>query len=407
MTTIRTTSLLLAFAMAPFAAQAGSLNLLPATEGDQIPTRLFASKQAAPADLDRVPARISWALDPNQSIEKSSPHLAESREYWKRVKAEQLAAGVTIHTSAEGAVLRLSPLAATTKRFLDPQALEIRYAGRRLRGSAAIEQLADAAQLKASGLGFPEHSIAFRLKPELGAGDFELALPHAGGDVLLHVFEPRSQERLHLSTARAVVLQGEELAVNARFDSAQGKRLGELVGTIAAPNGQLFDLRFDPQADGTWQAKARIDAAAGRGEGLWEVHATGLSRDGSVQRDIRTAFDAVTPGARLLGRTDVAFAKDGALRIALPIAVASASRYNVSALLYGSNAQGQMRPLAIAHSAVWAEPGETSVSLAFDPDLLAQGGLGAPYELRQLELTDFATRSAVESRARALRFDPN
>jgi hypothetical protein len=93
----------------------------------------------------------------------------------------------------------------------------------------------------------------------------------------------------------------------------------------------------------------------------------------------------------------------------LPITVASASasRYNVSALLYGSDTQGQMRPFAIAHSAVWAEPGETSVSLAFDPDLLAQGGLGAPYELRQLELTDFATRSAVESRARALRFDPN
>lgn len=407
MTTIRTTSLLLAFAMAPFAAQAGSLNLLPATEGDQIPTRLFASKQAAPADLDRVPARISWALDPNQSIEKSSPHLAESREYWKRVKAEQLAAGVTIHTSAEGAVLRLSPLAATTKRFLDPQALEIRYAGRRLRGSAAIEQLADAAQLKASGLGFPEHSIAFRLKPELGAGDFELVLPHAGEDVLLHVFEPKSHERLQLSTARAVVLQGEELAVSARFESAQGKRLGELVGTIAAPNGRLFDLRFDPQADGTWQAKAQIDAAAGRGEGLWEVHATGLSRDGSVQRDIRTAFDAVTPGARLLGHADVAFAKDGALRITLPITVASASRYNVSALLYGSDTQGQMRPFAIAHSAVWAEPGETSVSLAFDPDPLAKGGLGAPYELRQLELTDFATRSTLESRARALRFDPN
>lgn len=407
MTILRNSALLLAFAVAPFAARAEPMDLLPAAQGDQIPSRLIVAKRANPVQLDRQPASLSWALDPAQPIASPKPFVAESREYWKRVSAKTLAAGVTLPTTAEGAVLRLSPIAATAKHALDPNAIEIRYAGRRLRGSAAVEQLADAGQVKAANLGFPENTIAFRLKPELGAGEFELALPGAGSDVLVHVFEPKSRERITLATDRSVVLQGDELVLQARFDSQQDKRLGELAGTIAAPNGRLFDLSFEPQADGRWLARTRIDVAAGVGEGLWEVHATGLSSDGSVQRDVRTSFDALLPGARLAGQADVAATKTGGLRISLPIEVASASRYNVSGLLYGSDRAGQMRPFAVAHTAAWADPGTTTLSLAFDRDLLAQSGLVAPYELRGVELTDFASRGVIERRQRALRIAPH
>lgn len=408
MSLFRTSVLLVAFAVAPLAAQAESLELLPVGKHDQVPTRLIATKRATGADLDRQPASFAWALDSTQSIEAAKPFVAESREYWKRVGAQDLAAGVAIQTTAEGAVLRLSPVAGASKRALDPQAIEIRFAGRRLSGTAAFEQLADAGQIKAAGLGFPENTIAFRLKPELGAGEFELALPHAGGDVLVHVFEPKSSERISLAADRSIILHGDELTLSARFDSQQDKRLGELVGTIAAPNGRLFDLRFEPQADGSWQAKARIDAAAGSGEGLWEVHATGLSRDGSVQRDVRTAFDAVAPSAKLSGTADVANSKAGGLRVSLPIEVASASRYSVSGLLYGSDEKGRMQPFAIAHAAAWAEPGVHTISLDFDADLLTKAAaLRAPFELRNVELTDFAHRSVIERRERALRFAPN
>lgn len=406
MTLLRSSVLLLAFALAPSALRAETIDFLPAGNADQIPSRLVAVKRAAPVSLDRETASFAWALDPSQPIEKAAPFVAESREYWKRIGAQQLSAGAAFSTSAEGAVLRLSPLAATSKRGVDPAMIEIRYAGRRLRGAAAIEQLADAAQLKAAGLGFPEQTIAFRLKPELGAGEFELVLPDAGGDVLLHVFEPKSSERLTLQADRSVVLQGDELRLDARFDSAQDKRLGELIATVAAPNGRLFDLRFEPQADGRWRATTRIDAAAGAGEGLWEVHATGLSSDGSVQRDVRTTFEAVVPAAKLAGQADVVRDKDGGLRIALPVDVASAGRYNVSGLLYGTDANGQMRPFAIAHAAAWAEAGTTSIGLTFGSDLLQGSALRAPFELRDLELTDFATRGIVERRTRALRFAP-
>jgi hypothetical protein len=405
MTLLRSSVLLVAFALAPAFAQAETIQFLPAKAADQVPSRLVAAKRITSASLDREPASFAWALDPSAPIEKAVAFTAESREYWKRVDAQQLAAGVAFSTSAEGAVLRLSPVSGAAKRGLDPATIEIRYAGRRLQGAAAIEQLADAGRLKAAGLGYPEGTIAFRLKPELGAGEFELVLPESAGDVLLHVFEPKSTERLTLQADRSVVLTGGDLRLEARFESAQGKRLGELVATVAAPNGRLFDLGFAPQSDGRWLATTRIDAAAGVGEGLWEVHATGLSRDGLVQRDVRTTFDAVIPAAKLGGRADIVRGKDGGLNVTLPIEVASASRYNVSGLLYGTDANGQMRPFAIAHAAAWAEAGTTSIGLQFGRDLLQGSALSAPFELRDLELTDFATRGLVERRARALRFE--
>jgi hypothetical protein len=403
--TIKTLSFAVALALAPALASAASTTLLPARGGDLVPQKLTAAKAAPRADIERAPVAFAWALDPAAPLHDAEKFVAHSREYWKRVSASELAAGVALNASAPGAVLRLSPIGARAKGALDAAALRLRRAGVELQGEAAFDQLADAEQLKAAGVDFPQHTLAFRIDPALGDGEFVLSLPQAGGDVLLHVFEPEATDTLSLSTAQGVVLDGDTLAIDASFASARGKRAGEIVGTVAAPNGRLFDLSFERQGGDAWRALARIDAAAGAGEGLWEVHTTAWSEDGTVQRDARTAFAAAAPGAKLAGVADVARGKGGALRVALPLQVAAASRYNVAGVLWGSDADGAMQPFAIAHSAAWLDVGTPSLALEFDAALLAKTGLAAPYELRDLVLTDQATLGTMERRRRALRFD--
>jgi hypothetical protein len=406
--TIHRLNRMIAFALgcAPLVASSASLPLLPAQPDDLVPKALSSAKTtAAPADLERKPVAFAWALDPSAGLEKSAPFVAQSREYWKRVSAADLSSGVPLTLTAPGAVLRLSPFAHGSKQRMDVGEVRLEHDGMQWEGARAIERFVDADQLKAAGMEVPEQSIAFRLRPELGAGRFTLSLAHPGDDMLLHVFEPDSGEMLSLGTERDNVLPGEEIAVKANFTSPQNKRAGEIVGTIAAPNGRLFDLTFEPQADASWKATARIEAGAGAGEGLWEVHATAWSDDGTVQRDVRTAFNVALPTAKLAGSGTIEHAKDGALRIALPVQVAAASRYDIGGVIYGTALDGTRQPFAIAHSAAWLEPGKPKLTLSFDASLLDHPGLQAPYELREVTLTDQGSLNLLERRSRALQFD--
>jgi hypothetical protein len=210
---------------------------------------------------------------------------------------------------------------------------------------------------------------------------------------------------LSLRTGRDALLQGGTLDVFGSLQSEAGHRAGDLVGTVVAPNGRMFDLSFAPLAEGQWKASAQIDAAAGAGAGLWEVHTTLRSSDGRLQRDARTAFAASVPTARFGSAVAVQGKRGEALQFGLPVEVASASRYDASAVLYASAADGSLAPIAIAHSAAWLEPGTRTLALRFDASLLAKAGFGAPYELRELRLVDQGSLGLMEHRARALRID--
>ena len=138
--TIRMLSTAIALALLPAFASAAPLALLPAEAGDLVPQALIASKAATRADIERTPVTFAWALAPNAALEKSAPFVAQSREYWKRVSAAELASGITLHTGAPGALLRLSPAAADAKRGLDASAVRLWRDGVELRGDAAFDQ---------------------------------------------------------------------------------------------------------------------------------------------------------------------------------------------------------------------------------------------------------------------------
>ncbi|HOV58915.1 MAG TPA: DUF4785 family protein, partial [Rhodanobacteraceae bacterium] len=119
--------------------------------------------------------------------------------------------------------------------------------------------------------------------------------------------------------------------------------------------------------------------------------------------DAKTAFAVAQPTARFDGALQ---REDGAaLALRIGVEVAAASRYQVSGVVYGSAADGSLQPLAMAQSAAWLEPGQASVRLQVDDASLRAGGLAAPFELRDLRLTNQADLSLIERRALGARLE--
>lgn len=383
------------------------LDLPQASVRDQVPERLYADARAALPGLEpsREALRFAWALEERTALDLvPQPFVQFSREYWQDLTAAELATGVALDLSAPAALLRLSPRRdGRAVKPLTAADIELRRHGERLANGLAIEAVADAPQLRAAGASFPDGTLAFRLNPSIGSQGLELAIPAAGNDYLLHVFEPNSPLLLRLSTDRDTVVHGAEFHVYARLETSDGRPVptDAMAGLLSSPDGSLVTLDFRPGADGGFVARVRHDATLGRGPGLWEVHATatGSLERAAVRRDARSAIASSLPTARLSGAIQQAQARDGAVELSFGVEVVAEGRYELRGVLFGTAADGQLKPFAVAHSADWLRAGQNELVLAFGPELFAAArDLGAPFVLRDLRLMNQGTLELIERR---------
>lgn len=401
------TSLIVAMLLATSAAQAASapMALLPALATDQVPTRLQTTAPArmSTTTLEHAPATMSWAVDPATPLDaRPTPFVQSSREYWIDASAEQLQRGLELTTSANGAVVRLSPHAGN-RGTIDPSTLSFRIDGKLVTSTEAIRSAADEDALRAAGMDVPQGSVVFKMADGVGHGTIELIAPRASGAYLVHVFEPASSIVLTLHADRDTVIAGEAFVVRAMI--AGGARLDRLSGLLSAPDGHVQDVRFERQADGAFEARVRPDPAHAGGFGLWEIHAFGNAKSGQlgIARDARDAFAVSVATARLDGAIErvPGSGKDADVQLRIGIESAVASRYQLAGVLYGTRADGRLAPVAIAHAASWIAAGNGTIDLHFDAGAVQQAGVGAPFELRDLRLINQADMSLVERRERA------
>src|SRR5690606_27708550 len=106
---------------------------------------------------------------------------------WFVAEAGDLARGIDLHTTAPGAVVRVSP---ADGRPLSPQAIRLQRDGRAIPDAQAFAARHDTAALRAAGLEVPDGSAVVRLAPGLGKGAFRLQVDGSRGRSLVHVFEP-------------------------------------------------------------------------------------------------------------------------------------------------------------------------------------------------------------------------
>src|SRR5690606_32512403 len=181
---------------------------------------------------------------------------------------------------------------------------------------------------------------------------------------------------------------GDRVSLRTDLGNDAGRaRLDEIGGMLVAPDGRDFPLRVGRTRDGV-----RLDVVlpehASSVPGLWEAHvlAGGEAAGAPVLGDAKVAFEVAAPTARLRGRYTVRSDAAGQLMFELPVEVGSPGRYEVRAVLYGTDARGELAPVAVGHAADWLGRGAGALTLVFPREVV--GNASAPYELRQLGLND-------------------
>ncbi|MGY6519538.1 MAG: DUF4785 domain-containing protein [Lysobacteraceae bacterium] len=386
-------------AAAPLALAGTAGTLAAPAAGDVVPSRLVAAPPPALA-MEREPVQFAWALDPAQAILAPAPFVAESREYWQTIEADELQRGYAIQTTAPGALVRISPVAGSRGAgALRLEDFELSIDGRRLSGAQAFADAADYEALRATDASFPDGTMALRIDPVLGEGRFELRNRAAGGRLLVHVFEPGSPVSLTLADEGRPALAGGRLQMEGRLlDAGQAVTARRVGGLLTAPDGRSWDIDFDVASDGRILAGIDLPREASGVPGLWEVHAFAVhDRDGAqVLRDVRTAVAVAAPTARLAGgfRGDLS---DG-VRVGFEVETASEGRYEIRAVLHGTDASGRLVPAANAHAAAWLPAGGGTIELHVPAEVIA-GGLRAPFQLRDVALSDQGRLGRLEQRA--------
>ena len=401
----------------PLSAVAASHSLLPPQPSDLVPTvvhprmarpAIALSSRLAPSASqvheERQPIQVSWALNPSDPLDAvPQPPRRESREYWREVSDTELRHGVDLATTAPGAIIRLSPGKGSAR--IQAADLRLRIGGRQFDGIAATHRVADAGQLRAAGMDVTDASMALQLRPDLGAGRTTLQASKASGRYVVHVYEPQSTLVAEAQADRPELLLGGSLQVFVNLrDGERTQGPDGVSGVLRSPDGETTPLSFRRGADGSFVALASPAKQASM-PGLWEVQSTVRGTDASgreVQREVTTTFSVAVPDARFLGTAEPRRATDGGIDVVLGVDVQSNSRYAVSGVLYGRNADGAVLPAAYAQSAAWLETGQGELQLRFDPDSLR--GFAPPYEVRDLRLQDQPSLGLVERRGTALRF---
>lgn len=391
----------------PGVAAAEREQTLAAAQADELKPKALRADAAAPfANAGREAVNHAYALDPDAALAAPAAAEATSKSYWFRVRGQALNAGVALDTTAPGALVRLNALPRPGETAL-PESLLLDPAGLELAGKDGAHAGAAAFSQSLKGGGEPEDAgllaagtSAMRLNPARGAGRFTLrsrqALP-ADREFLVQVYEPDSPLVLAAKAGRDAYVLGDSLELAARLtEGGKALSLAGASGTLSAPDGRRYTLRFQRSGDGRVHARLPLGMAAADRAGLWDVE---VAVAGPGRRNVRTAIALAAPTARLAGtaRTE-RDAKTAQWRVRVPVDAAQAGRYELSAQIWGRAEDGSLKPAAQAASAAWLEgPGE--LTLKVEEALLAAGGLKPPYELRELRLADQSRLGLLQRQA--------
>ncbi len=390
-----------------------SLSALARDASDIVPKNLHAPSLAKSAalpgmELSRDTIQYSWNLDTSAKIGSPQPYQAVSREYFVEANADQLRSGISLKTSAAGAVIKLSPRGNIQKstRQLGRDDIAVSVAGNVVSLGAFASTLDDSskfAEMQKSGVAFAPGSLAFQINESLGATSFKLVVKNANIDYLVHVFEPQSPYAVTLSTSREAYLTGESISVNAKLatDAAAGNAdIVELNGGIASPHGDVSAISFVRGQDGTFTGHTTVNESA-VGE-LYEAFVTATLRDGStvVLRDAKVGFAVGDATAKIVNVARAGSTASTADRqdFHAVVSVSAAGRYQLEAVMFADR-NGERIPVAVAQTGAWLESGRQAITLSFADLKLASRNIGGAFTLGNIVLKNQGTLAVMERRA--------
>ncbi len=365
---------------------------------------------------------------PNITIEKEAVHFSQriatdepisfeakgftsiSDEYWFEVTGKQLKTGVGLAITTPGALVRLSGKLAkdrysTQTKGIDPNSVQLFKNSKKL--SAPFSQKVSQQEFATANI-FP-NSSALKLNSELGKGEFTLKVNDYLDDnqrYVVNVKEKNAEHKLHLSLPKQSYMQGQTINFTSQVKATSTNKAemtkGKQVAYIKMPSGEKKQLNFTTNGDQFQFTVPTNLAPAKRGQ-LFELHIETENEvdDLSVKRNAKVAFAVAQPTARIeavaeLNQDSFTVSEDGALKqksfasnfVNIDLQVASEGRYEVSAMIYGSTDEKLSLPFMLSRSAYYLTPGEHTVKLQLDTQIIENSGLKAPYIVKNIRLMD-------------------
>ena len=264
--------LLIIAVLSPLAAQGADLELAPLSEGDFAPAAVGAAPDLALANTSREPVSFAWSLDRPQRLAPAQPFVAQSRAYRLSVTGDDFDKGVTVVTTAPGAVISVYPLGGGDRATIGD--IEIVAGGRAFSGDGAMGVRVGAGELAETPFAGRAGITTFRLQPSVGAGELLLrsATAAPGQRYVVEVLDAGSDVALTLQAGQARYFAGEQIDVAIGFSGDVDAATVDAF--LLAPDGNRskVHLRSDGAAGFVARVAVAADAALQPGA-LWELHA--------------------------------------------------------------------------------------------------------------------------------------
>lgn len=332
-------------------------------------------------------ASFSFPLYQSAELDFAQPAAeAKSNEYWFTVSGDELNTGVAIQTTAPGAVLLVS------RNGENSAPLSVNELSLKVDGSDdnAVEKLYSEEEMNAVGI----FSNAIAVKTA-AAAEGNMTLAYAGKldskqQFVVSVKEKNSQHLMALSAPKMNYLEGETLTFNAVMEAPEkALSMTQASAFIVSPSGKKMPVAASIAKDGRVSVShsefAQVEAPI---NGLYELQVEGFAQDGAktVRRMAKVAF-ALSPQTAELAEVSASVVK-GAPQANVSVSVNEPGRYEVRAVLYGTNAAGEQVAVMETHSAKWLKAGEQSIEVNFDAKILAASGAKAPFSVNHVRLND-------------------
>lgn len=349
-----------------------------------------AAPQAPVNPYQSEAINFSFAIDSNKQLQQTQRVETQSNEYYFVVNGNQLNKGIDVHTTAPGALIKISRQGKSNA--LDTNAL--RVVSKSAPGKNVVKNLVNEQELEAAGV-FGK-STAVQLSKDAQPGVFKLnygKVLSAKGQYLIHVKEKHAAQKLVLSGAKQHFVNGEDFAFNAAMISnEQTLAFDKVSAYVLSPSGKRHSVKVDRLDSGIAkiaQFALADEAVEAPRNGLYELYINADAKaDGKIIRRTGKMAFALSPKTAQLGklRTLGINAKNPTANFA--IEVNQAGRFEVRATLYGHDAQGKLTPVMETHSADNLSEGKQVITMQFDQKMLAASGLKAPFVVQNVRLFD-------------------
>ncbi|CEK10314.1 DUF4785 domain-containing protein [Legionella hackeliae] len=357
-----------------------------------LPTQQIISYECAQCEnLSHDDLNSSWATD-DEPLNDDVMHQQTSRQYQIKATAQQLNAGIAIHTQAPGAIIHITKAQSDSKTNPD---FFIKTRQAKLSMLEASSLFAQKDALKDTA--FAGQLVALQLKPELGSGKFILGsnthLTGDDGQFIIHVYDKYAPTYLSVETDKGRYHYGDKLKVTIRLsDDELNYPIDEINASLINPNGEITNLTLEQVSDNLYQTQIDLQSDKNsQGENWYiAVETTSLVEEETIIRQAHTAFSYVIPSAAI---SKIKPIDNKPLAFSAKINVATGSRYALEAVLFGSDSEGKLHPINAVQSASWLAPGKHVINFSFDSQ--QKTNYKAPYYLGYLHLIDFGQLKPV------------